>query len=235
MLVDKETQEQEILIELSDSDQEQGKESSVYCSIYCAEKQEDLSAFTIEALNKAALDTCATASIAGEKWLQIYLGAITNEQRRKVKGPFKSNRHFMFGNQGKLKSKGKYIIPTKIGGEEKSIELDVISSDIPLLLSKSEMKKLGIVLDMKNDKASMNGKPLILTTTSAGHYVIDLLDNNEELEEVCITELDENNEETQRKALTKIHRQFGHRSKHQFVTILKEAGKWQEKFSKMTK
>ena len=234
LLVDKETQEeQEILIELSDSDQEQGKESSVYCSIYCAEKQEDLSAFTIEALNKAALDTCATASIAGEKWLQIYLGAITNEQRRKVKGPFKSNRHFMFGNQGKLKSKGKYIIPTKIGGEEKSIELDVISSDIPLLLSKSEMKKLGIVLDMKNDKASMNGKPLILTTTSAGHYVIDLLDNNEELEEVCITELDENNDETQRKALTKIHRQFGHRSKHQFVTILKEAGKWQEKFSKM--
>lgn len=234
LLVDKETlEEQEVLIELSDSDQEQGKESSVYCSIYCAEKQEDLSAFTIEALNKAALDTCATASIAGEKWLQIYLGALTNEQRQKVKGPLKSNRHFMFGNQGKLKSKGKYVIPTKIGGEEKSIEMDVISSDIPLLLSKSEMKKLGIVLDMKNDKASMNGKPLILTTTSAGHYVIDLLDNKEELEEVCIAELEESNDTIQMKALSKIHRQFGHRSKHQFVTILKEAGKWQEKFSKM--
>ena len=77
------------------------------------------------------------------------------------------------------------------------------------------MVALTLVLDMKNDKASMNGKPLILTTTSAGHYVFDLLNNKEELEEVCITELDENNEEIQKKALTKIFQ------------------KWQDKFSKM--
>ena len=233
-VVNEETEKEEkVLIPISDSDSDQEREGAVYCSVYCSDNLDDLSNFTAEALNKAALDTACTASIAGEKWLDIYLEALPDNMKEKVVGPKMSQKYFLFGNQGKLKSKAKYVIPTKLGGDIKTIELDVISSDIPLLLSKGEMKKLGIVLDMKNDSALMDGKPLILNTTSAGHYVIDLLNNKEEVEEVCIAELDENNDSVQMKALTKIHRQFGHRSKLQFVTILKEAGKWQDKFSKM--
>ena len=226
-------QEEKVLLPISDSESEQEREDAVYCAVYCSEKLEDMNKFTAEALNKAALDTACTASITGEKWLKIYLEALPAELKEKVIGPMTSQKYFLFGNEGKLKSNAKYIIPTKLGGEENEIELDVISSDIPLLLSKGEMKKLGIVLDMKNDKALINGKPLMLTTTTAGHYVVDLLNDKEEMEEVCIAELDEDDNKNQMKALTKIHRQFGHRSKHQFVTILKEAGKWQEKFSKM--
>ena len=233
-MVNEDTQQEEkVLVPVSDSDSETEQEGAVYCSVYCSEKLNEMSKFTAEALNKAALDTACTASITGEKWLKIYLEALPQNMKTKVIGPLPSQKYFLFGNQGKLKSMAKYILPTKLGGEDNKIEVDVISSDIPLLLSKGEMKKLGIILDMKNDKAVINGNPLILTTTSAGHYVVDLLNNKEEIEEVCITELDEDNHTTQMKALTKIHRQFGHRSKHQFVTILKEAGKWQDKFSKM--
>ena len=216
-----------------ESDSESEQEGAVYCSVYCSEKLDEMSKFTAEALNKAALDTACTASITGEKWLNVYLEALPKEMKEKVRGPYPSQKYFLFGNQGKLKSIAKYILPTRLGGEANEIEVDIIASDIPLLLSKGEMKNLGIMLDMKNDKAMINHKPLMLTTTSAGHYVIDLLNNKEEIEEVCIAELDEENHKIQIKALTKIHRQFGHRSKHQFVTILKEAGKWQEKFSKM--
>ena len=232
-LVNEETQEEEkVLVPISDSESEQ-EQGAVYCAVYCSENIEDMNKFTAEALNKAALDTACTASIAGEKWLQIYLDALPTKMKEKVTGPLPSQKYFLFGNQGKLKSTAKYIIPTKLGGDENEIELDIIKSDIPLLLSKGEMKKLGIMLDMKNDKALINGKPLLLTTTSAGHYVVDLLNNEEEIETVCIAELDEDDTKNQMKALTKIHRQFGHRSKLQFVTILKEAGKWQDKFSCM--
>ena len=233
-MVNEETQQEEkVLLPISDSESDNEQEGAVYCAVYCSEKLDEMSKFTAEALNKAALDTACTASITGEKWLKVYLEALPKDMLQKVKGPQPSQKYFLFGNQGKLKSVAKYMLPTRLGGENNEIEVDVITSDIPLLLSKGEMKNLGIMLDMKNDKALINGKPLILTTTSAGHYVVDLLNNKEEIEEVCITELDEDNQNTQMKALTKIHRQFGHRSKHQFVTILKEAGKWQEKFSKM--
>ena len=224
---------EEIQLPISDTESEQEKEGDVFCTVYCSESQEDLNRFTAEALNKAALDTCCTASIAGEKWLKVYINGLPKDLKQKVKGPLPSQKRFMFGNQGKLKSQAKYIIPAKIGGEYNEIEMDVIQSDIPLLLSKGEMKKLGIVLDMKNDTGLINGKPLILSTTTAGHYVVDLLHHKEELEQVNIAELDEGDESTQMKALRKIHLQFGHRPKHQFVTILKEAGKWQEQFSKM--
>ena len=233
-ITNKETDKDEkVLLEISASESEQEEGGEAFCSVYCSDNKEDLSSFTAEALNKAALDTCCTSSICGEKWMKVYLEALPDDMKGKLIGPNKSNKHFLFGNQGRLKSIAKYKIPVKIGGEENIIPIDVISSDIPLLLSKGEMKKLGMSLDIKNDKGYINGKPLILTTTNAGHYVVDLLMNNEELEEACIAELDGDDDKTQIKALEKIHRQFGHRSKLQFVTILKEAGKWQDKYSKM--
>ena len=230
-VVNEQTQEEEkVLIEvISETETESEQEDAVYC----ADNLDDLNSFTSEALNKAALDTCCTSSLAGEKWTKIYLQSLTKNLRSQVEGPLESQKSFVFGNQGKLKSKAKYKIPVKIGGELNHITIDVISSDIPLLLSKSEMKRIGITLDMKNDKGYINDKPLTLTTTTAGHYTVDLLHANEEIEEVNISELDIKDEEQQMKALTKIHKQFGHRPKRQFVTILKEAGQWQEKFSSM--
>ncbi len=233
-MVDEDTnKEEKVLVELSESETDDESSESVYCAVLCTEKQEELSRFTSEALNMGALDTCCTASVAGEKWTKIYLDTLPAEMRANVIGPSESKRQFLFGNQGKLVAKAKYILPTKIGGVDNQISIDVIESDIPLLLSKDEMKRLGITLDMKNDRGTINGKPLILNTTSAGHYTIDLLNDSEQLEEVCIAELEDNDIKIQKKALNKIHRQFGHRPKRQFVDILKEADQWNEKFSAM--
>ena len=233
-MVNDQTQEEEkVLVQLTDTESEQESEEGVYCTVFCADENEELSRFTAETLNMAALDTCCSSSVAGEKWIKIYLDALPTKMKGEVIGPVPSQRKFMFGNQGKLQAKAKYIIPTKIGGVDNKIELDVIESDIPLLLSKDAMKDLGITLDMKNDRGTINGKPLILTTTSAGHYTVDLINNKEEINEVCIAELENDNKKDQMKALIKIHKQFGHRPKKQFVTILKEAQQWQDKFSAM--
>ena len=230
-MVNEQTQEEEkVLIEvISETESEEEQEDAVYCT----DNLEDLSNFTAEALNKAALDTCCTSSVAGEKWVRIYLQSLPKSMKSQVEGPLESQKSFVFGNQGKLRSQARYSIPVKIGGDLNHITIDVIKSDIPLLLSKTEMKRIGISLDMKNDRGYINDKPLPLTTTTAGHYTVDLLNATEEIEQVNIAELDTKNNEVQMKALTKIHKQFGHRPKRQFVTILKEAGKWKDTFSGM--
>ena len=153
-------EEKEFLMPFSDSDSEK---ESVNCTVLCSDNKEEMSNFTAEALNMAALDTCCTSSVAGEEWLKIYKNSLPTDMKQKLKGPLESKKQFVFGNQGKLKSTARYIIPVRIGGVHNEISIDIIKSDIPLLLSKAEMKRLGITLDMRNDQGTINGKPLVLT------------------------------------------------------------------------
>ena len=239
LMVEKGSDEkQEVFIELSDSENEQNEsgessENAMCVNLYTADKDE-LSRFTSEAINFGALDTCCTSTVAGEKWMKIYISSLPKEMKEKLKGPIESSRNFMFGNQGTLKSKCVYQLPVRIGGVINTLEVDTISSDIPLLVSKNDMKKLGIALDLKDDKGYINGKPLTLHTTSAGHYIVDLLNNDDViLSEAHVVDLDSTDEKTQVKTLRKIHAQFGHQRKRAFVDLLKGAGKWKEQFSAM--
>ena len=76
-----------------------------------------------------------------------------------------------------LKSKYKYVLPAEIGNNSVMIEVDIIDSDIPLLLSKEAMKKAKMKIDLEDDTAIVLGQRITLNTTSAGHYVIPLLTN----------------------------------------------------------
>ena len=209
--------------------------------------QTELSRFTTECLNQGALDTCCTSCVAGKDWLDIYLAALTVDMKNKVEGPTQSNRQFMFGNQGTLKSAATYRIPIKVGGKLKMLEIDCIQSDIPLLISMSAMRELGMVLDLKKDKITIDGKHIPVKRTSAGHYTIDLLDTKDEIpidelfminkmgenEQVHLIDLATADEKTQIKLLDKMHKQFGHTPKPKYIQLLKSAGQWQEKFSAM--
>ena len=77
--------------------------------------QDELSQFTREAKNCAALDTCCTSSVAGKPWFDMYLQELSNEDRSKVRGPFETHRVFKFGNNGRLRSEGKYLLPAVMG------------------------------------------------------------------------------------------------------------------------
>ena len=46
--------------------------------------------------------------------------------------------------------------------------------DMPLFISKGEMKHMGMKLDFNRDVVVMNGKELKLFCTSTGHYCIPL-------------------------------------------------------------
>ena len=135
----------------------------------------ELSQFKQEALNCASLDTCCSSTVSGKEWLDIYLNSMEKTKREKVQGPFKSDKIFRFGNNGKLPSEGRYLVPATLAGTNVTIGMDVIDSDIPLLLSKQAMKKAGMKIDIKNDTATAFGNEEQLITTAGGHYCMPLL------------------------------------------------------------
>ena len=200
--------------------------------------KEELSRFTSESLNCAALDTCCTSTVAGEKWLAIYLSELQPDLKCKVQGPFVGKKCFQFGNQGVMKSKCRYKVPAFIAEQNIMIEVDVIPSDIPMLLSKTEMKKRGMVLYMLEDKAEIMGKTIHLGTTSAGHYLLPLIQkdqNNETIpvDEVLAVSLANASKEEKKTALEKLHKQFGHRPKQSFIDLLKSAEAYSDDMSKL--
>ena len=217
-----------------DSSRESHRSKTMH-SVHLTTNKVELSKFTSETINCAAMDTCCTANVAGKKWTDIYIKSMSDNMRARLEGPFKSETAFKFGNQGELSSIGFYRLPVKIGGENYKIEVDIIDSDIPLLLSKNEMRRLGIGIDMKRDIVTINDKPLVVNTTSAGHYIIDLLDKGAvyNMHQVLMIDIKRADTKEQKKVLEKLHAQFGHKNKQAFVNLLKAADKWEESYSKI--
>ena len=93
-------------------------------------------------------------------------------------GPEKSEKIF-FGGGRRLESKGKYTIPATIKDQEVMIEFDVLDANIPLLLSRREMKKLGVKIDFGKYQIEILGIVGPLLTTSNGLPIIELRQNGE--------------------------------------------------------
>ena len=71
-------------------------------------------------------------------------------------------------------SNEKINIPANSGGENVFILTDIVDCEIPLLLSKSSMKKAKAILDCANDKVTMFGKDIQLCYTSSGYFCIPI-------------------------------------------------------------
>ena len=105
----------------------------------------------------------------------------------------------------------KATIPAQIAQTNCSIEVEIIDTDIPLLLSKPCLQKADTVLDLKNDKVKMFNKNVDFKLSSNGHYPINILPNDvshfHETEQILI--LEQCTSEAEKiKISTKIHRQF---------------------------
>ena len=230
------------------------KKDNVHCTEAVDEQQEfvlfsneqmkidadpgSMSRFTAEALNCAALDTCCTSSVAGEKWMKLYIASLPEKYKVMVSGPNKGIKKFQFGNLGVLESVGQYIIPALIAGELDKLVVDVIKSDIPLLMSKGDMRKRGMILDLPENKVVFKGKNRSeeLGITSAGHFILHLMKIGKDVlkaEEIFTVDLKSCSESECRKALEKLHKQFGHRPKKCFVELLKSANVWNHNMERL--
>ena len=74
-------------------------------------------------------------------------------------------------------SLGCYNIPIYVAGNRIVIEIDVVSSDLPLLLSLKCMKMLKMKLNLEKDTVEIFGKEIVLNNTTSGHYCLSLSDD----------------------------------------------------------
>lgn len=149
----------------------------VNITLFTNDPMSDCEIFMTESQGSAIIDTASTRTVCGEKWLDNYVSGLSQEQTHKLtENP--SCRPFRFGDGNLVYSTKKVKLPTKIGQTKCQTETEVVKVDIPLLLSKSSLKKAGTVLDMENDRAVMFKQNIPLGFTSSGHYCVDIRDQD---------------------------------------------------------
>ena len=131
-------------------------------------------AFLEETSNRALLDTGASETVCGESWLQKYEESLPEVDRSWIKME-SCEKNFRFGVKGEaVQSCTKKTIPVTICGTKKLIDVHLVDNQIPLLLSRMDMKNIGIVIDLPKDQIWVGGKNQDLILTGSGHQVIEL-------------------------------------------------------------
>lgn len=184
-------------------------------TLFSKESVSDAEILMVEALGSAVIDTACTRTVCGEKWLDSYVHTLKESDKKKMEN-VQSRRAFKFGDGQVVHSTKRVKVPAKIGQTKCHIETEVVPVDIPLLLSKTSLKRAKAVLDIENDKATMFHKPVSLEITSSGHYCVSIVDKDclatcedepQADEVLAITE--GMSKEGKDKVLVKPHKQFG--------------------------
>ncbi|XP_063676591.1 uncharacterized protein LOC134812913 [Bolinopsis microptera] len=184
--------------------------------------QEEEAVFLVgETVNKALLDSGASRTVAGENWYSCFLDSLDDETRSTVK-EFPAELIFRFG-VGTLESSKKVIIPVTICTHEIWLEVHIVNSDIPLLLSLMSMKNMGVHLNFETDTVTIRGEDYKLELTESGHYVIPIKEQNVKFESILIAE-ERSQEINLKKQANKLHKRFAHAPIDRIVKLLKNAG-----------
>lgn len=201
--------------------------------LYTGDMHSEQATLTTESQNCAVLDTACTKTVVGHEWFETYVQSLSQEKASHIQY-IASTCTFKFGAGPIVPSLGQYKIPATLVGRNVMIVTDVVDTDIPLLLSKSAMKRAGISIDIVNDTAVVFGITVKLNLTGSGHYCIPLTPDYK-LSEVFAVELEELSTKDQSKMFLKLHRQFGHPPEPKLIDLLKDAGMWNEEYRQLMK
>ena len=133
---------------------------------------------------------------------------------------------FKFGGGEVLTSIASLELAGILADRKVTRKTDVVTSDIPLLLSLETMKKAGVKLDLVNDSAEIFGKHIPLNHTESGHYCIPLNKDTLPIETVWAVDSNSMDNATRYKTLLKLHNQFAHSPASKLISLLKEANAW---------
>ena len=196
------------------------KKDSTHQAVLFTGESKELSVLLCESINSAILDSGCSSTVAGKDWIKWYLDSLNDSDRKEVYAT-SSDTVFKSGGGEKRTSLQKLTLPCYLAGNKCSIETDVIESDIPLLMSKTAMKKAGMKLDLLNDKAEIFGREVLLQNTSSGHHSVPLNNVEVPIEQCLFSNCSALEKE---KRIVKLHKQFAHPPAHRLKALLKEAG-----------
>ena len=121
----------------------------------------------------AITDSACSKSVVGTAWLQAYLNMVRNQGKAAELIP--EREAFRFGASRVYESTYSTIIVFHLGKSWVVVKASVIHGDIPLLLSKPCLAKLGMILDLEKNTADFRKlgiKDLRLLTTPSGHPAV---------------------------------------------------------------
>ena len=95
---------------------------------------------------------------------------------------------FKFGDGKSVVSKKLIKIPGRIGSSKILIEANVVECDIPLLLSKPALKKVGAILNFVEDTLEFNGEKVPLMECKSGHYCVPICNKRRSLVDSSVTQ-----------------------------------------------
>lgn len=163
----------------------------------------------------AVIDTACSRTVAGRNWVSKYLNSLNDTWRKKIiRHP--SAIWFKFGDDNKLKSNEKIVLPIAIGGRECTLDVEILDTNIPLLLSKTTLKRAKTTIELDTDNVTMFGVKILIKTSLAGHYCIDV--------NPCNTIYRIQDSAISKKDILKLHTQFGHASIENLIKLLNNAG-----------
>ena len=192
----------------------------------------EISSLIKETDGRGLLDTgCgAKESIAGRYWFDEYLKTLNSSEREKVlKSKRPSSKTFRFGNDQKLVSLGRHVVPLVFCTKVIEVELDIVDSHLPLLVTCPMVKKFGGIINTRNDTITLLGEEIPMAMTSYGMYTIPIKGMTSNV--FAAVSLNEISEDECKQRLLKLHRQFGHPSKEKLRKLLEDAQVWEGSFT----
>ena len=118
--------------------------------------------------NAAILDNGASKTVHGELWFNTCLESLANEEQNQITFSDTDSR-FRFGECNQVKAIISTTIPVLIGQRKTKIKVDVVPSNIPLLLSWDSMIPANIQLNFNDNTISAFGLLVNLIITKNGH------------------------------------------------------------------
>ena len=188
-----------------------------------------ISELSVEAAGGAILDSACSSNVAGLHWYDNFLSLINAREKDIIKS--KSSKHFRFGDGPPIESVFQVKLPAEYGGKRVMMDVDIVKADIPFLLSKNEMKKQNMILDLTNDCVMINGKSIFLEEADSGHYILPLINNCEKVKTNTVYFLGVYSEgKTTRQILDKLHKQFGHPTVRRLRNLIIDAKLWKAEY-----
>ena len=190
------------------------------------QSETEISSLVTETFNMGVIDSGCTKTVAGENWLRDYLDTLSDSEAARIEY-CDSKALFRFGDSEPVSSQKKALIPMKMGGKNIMLATEIVSSDVPLLLSKDTMKAAKAVQNFEKDSITLFGNEQRMICTKSGHYAIPvnpsseiINESNASKENILLFTTNLSVKETAKK----LHQQFGHPSSKRLVSLVKTAG-----------
>ena len=122
----------------------------------------------------AIIDSGCAKTVCGRAWAEDFMSNLSDNDLASVREE-KSHEKFTFGDGTSVNSLKRLSLPCWMQGLERGfITTEVVELNIPLLLSKTAMKKSNMMLDFKNDTIICGNTTIRLRNTTSGHYALPL-------------------------------------------------------------